>query len=151
MSHAIIYLIFHGFHSASSLLQGSGGRQWWRNGGPTVEVEPKHRGGEKNKSRSFGVPGTAGTNFCFRENIRNIFMTHPRRATAKRAVISARFAAHRLNSGFREARMTHRTANRAYSIGSLAHLLGHLGHGRPDRCKIGDGTVPISYVSLTHL
>ena len=40
-------------------------RQWWRNGGPTVEVEPKHQGGEKNKNRSFGVPGTAGTNFLF--------------------------------------------------------------------------------------
>ena len=39
------YLInFPWIYSASSLLQGSGGGQWWRNGGPTVEVEPKHRG-----------------------------------------------------------------------------------------------------------
>ena len=70
MSHAIIYLIFLRFYFASSLPQDSGGRQWWRNGDPTVEVEPKHRGGEKNKNCSFGAwQALLGPTLFFFENI----------------------------------------------------------------------------------
>ena len=54
--------------------KGSGGRQWWRNGGPTVEVEPKHRGGKKIKIVRLGCLALLGPTFVFRENIfKNIF------------------------------------------------------------------------------
>ena len=44
-------------------------RQWWRNGGPTVEVEPKHRGGEKIKIVRLGCLALLGPTFVCRENI----------------------------------------------------------------------------------
>ena len=73
--------------------------QWGSNG---WKVNPNIVGGKK-RNRSFGVPGTDGTNFGFCEKFQglviNIFKYQPRRATAKRDVISSRFAAHRLNWG----------------------------------------------------
>jgi len=53
-------------------------------------------GGGKNKNRSFGVPGTAGTNFVFRENIFKKYFYDSSGVTNTSALLD-RFAAHRLN------------------------------------------------------